>query len=379
LDVPLLDLHCQNAPLRNDLLDAIARVTDSQQFILGPAVAAFEADMARYLDVRHALGVSSGTDALLVAMMALGIGPGDEVVTSTFSFFATAGCIARLGATPVLVDIDPATFNLSAAATSRAVSARTKAIIPVHLYGQSADLDALLEIARPAGIAVIEDAAQAIGTRYQGRLVGGIGTVGCFSFFPTKNLGAFGDAGLVVTNDDALAQRMRMLRTHGAQPKYFHKYIGGNFRIDTLQAAVLQVKLPHLARWTDGRRRNAAIYRELFATHGLESVVTLPTERPGDFHIYNQFVIRARDRDGLQRHLKAARIGTEIYYPVPFHLQECFAYLGYQPRDFPLAEEAADHVLALPIYAELNRSQLEYVAESIASYYQETNGPTVAH
>jgi dTDP-4-amino-4,6-dideoxygalactose transaminase len=379
LDVPLLDLHCQNAPLRTDLLDAIARVTDSQQFILGPAVAALEADMARYLDVKHALGVSSGTDALLLALMALGIGPGDEVVTSTFSFFASAGCIARLGATPVLVDIDPETFNLSAEGTGRAVTARTKAIVPVHLYGQSADLDRILEIAQPAGIPVIEDAAQAIGTRYKGRLVGGIGTVGCFSFYPSKNLGAFGDAGLVVTNGDDLAQRMRLFRAHGAEAKYFHKYIGGNFRIDTVQAAVLHVKLPHLARWTEGRRQNAAIYRELFATRGLDGVVTLPTERPGDFHIYNQFVIRARNRDGLQRHLKAARVGTEIYYPVPFHLQECFAYLGYHRRDFPFAEEAADQVLALPIFAELSRAQLEHVVESIGRYYDETNGPPVAH
>ncbi len=379
MDVPLLNLHCQNAPLRTELLDAIARVADSQQFILGPAVAAFEADIARYLDVKHALGVSSGTDALLLALMALGIGPGDEVVTSTFSFFATAGCVARLGATPVLVDIDPATFNLSADATRRAVTARTKAIVPVHLYGQSADLDAVLEIAQPAGIAVIEDAAQAIGARYKGRLVGGIGTIGCFSFFPTKNLGAFGDAGLVVTNDDELAQRMRVYRVHGAEPKYFHKHIGGNFRIDTVQAAVLHVKLPHLARWTDGRRQNADIYRELFATRALDGVVTLPTERAGDFHIYNQFVIRARDRDRLQQHLKAAKIGTEIYYPVPFHLQECFAYLGYHPRDFPLAEQAADDVLALPIFAELSRAQLEYVVENIARYYEDTNGSKVAH
>jgi dTDP-4-amino-4,6-dideoxygalactose transaminase len=379
LDVPLLDLHCQNAPLRTELLDVIARVADSQQFILGPAVPAFEADMARYLEVKHAIGVSSGTDALLLALMALGIGPGDEVVTSTFSFFATAGCIARVGATPVLVDIDPATFNLSVDATRRAITRRTKAIVPVHLYGQSADLHAILEIAQSAGIVVIEDAAQAIGTRYSGRLVGGIGTVGCFSFFPTKNLGAFGDAGLVVTNDDDLARRMQVFRNHGAEPKYFHKYVGGNFRIDTIQAAVLQVKLPHLARWTEGRRRNAAIYRELFATRRLEQVVTLPTERAGDFHIYNQFVIRARERDRLQRHLKAARIGTEIYYPVPFHLQECFADLGHHRYDFPVAEEAATSVLALPIYAELSRAQLEYVVENIARFYEDTNEFTVAH
>jgi dTDP-4-amino-4,6-dideoxygalactose transaminase len=236
LHVPLLDLHSQNGPLRAQLLDAVARVADSQQFILGPAVGAFESEIARHLDVKHALGVSSGSDALLLAMMALGIGPGDEVVTSTFSFFATAGCVARLGAKPVLVDIDPVTFNMDPAATRRALSPRTKAVIPVHLYGQSADLDPILDMARAAGVAVIEDAAQAIGTRYQGRLVGALGAVGCFSFFPSKNLGAFGDAGLVVTNDDTLAQRLRIFRTHGADPKYFHKYIGGNFRIDTAPA-----------------------------------------------------------------------------------------------------------------------------------------------
>jgi dTDP-4-amino-4,6-dideoxygalactose transaminase len=369
LHVPLLDLHSQNGPLRGELLDAIARVTDSQQFILGPAVGVFESDIARYLDVKHAVGVSSGTDALLVAMMALGIGPGDEVVTSTFSFFATAGCVARLGAKPVLVDIDPVTFNMDPEATRRALGARTKAIIPVHLYGQSADLDPILDMARSAGVAVIEDAAQAIGTRYRGQLVGGLGTMGCFSFFPSKNLGAFGDAGLVVTNDETLAHRLRIFRTHGAEPKYFHQYIGGNFRIDTVQAAVLQVKLPHLAAWTDARRRHAAMYRSLFAARQLDNRVKLPVERAGDFHIYNQFVIRADDRDGLQRHLKSAGVGTEIYYPLPFHLQECFAYLDYKRGDFPRAEEAAASVLALPIYSEMTEQQLEYVVDSIARYY----------
>lgn len=366
----MLDLHCQNDPLRPELLDAIAKVTDSQQFILGPAVAAFEAQIARYLEVKHALGVSSGTDALLLAFMALGIGPGDEVVTSTFSFFATAGCVARLGATPVLVDIDPVTFNLDPEAVRRAITPRTKAIVPVHLYGQSADMDPLLKTARQAGVAIVEDAAQAIGTRYQGRLVGGMGAIGSFSFFPTKNLGAFGDAGLVVTNDDAQAHQLRILRTHGAEPKYFHKFVGGNFRIDTMQAAVLSVKLPHLAAWTEARRKNAASYRALLAVRRLEGHVTLPAEREGDFHIYNQFVIRVANRDGLQRHLKAAGIGTEIYYPVPFHLQECFSYLGYKRGDFPHAEAAATSVLALPIYSGLTENQLEYVADSITRFYE---------
>jgi dTDP-4-amino-4,6-dideoxygalactose transaminase len=370
LHVPLLDLQRQNAPLRSELLDAIARVSDSNQFILGPAVGAFEKDIAAYLGVKHALGVSSGTDALLLALMALDVRPGDEVVTSTFSFFATAGCVARLGATPVLVDIDPVTFNLDPEATERAISARTKAIVPVHLYGQSADLHPILATARRANVPVIEDAAQAIGTRYKGCRVGGLGTIGCFSFFPTKNLGAFGDAGLVVTQDDELAQRMRLLRTHGAERRYFHKYIGGNFRIDTLQAAVLQTKLPHLDAWTAGRRRNADCYRALFHARGLDDQVRLPLETEGNFHIYNQFVIRARDRDGLQRHLAAAGVGSAVYYPVPFHLQECFAYLGHRRGDFPHAEEAADTVLALPIYAELTPEQLDFVVDAIARFYQ---------
>jgi dTDP-4-amino-4,6-dideoxygalactose transaminase len=370
LRVPLLDLQGQNNPLRGELLAAITRVCDSQQFILGPAVAAFESAMAEYLQVKHAIGVSSGTDALLVALMALDIRPGDEVITSTFSFFATAGCVSRLGATPVLVDIDPDTFNLDPAAVKGAVTPRTKAIIPVHLYGQSADLDPILDTARAAGVPVIEDAAQAIGTRYQGRLVGSFGAIGCFSFFPTKNLGAFGDAGLVVTNDDALAHRLRLLRTHGAEPKYFHKVIGGNFRLDTLQAAVLHVKLPHLAQWTEARRRNAARYRDLFAARRVAEHVCVPRERAGDYHIYNQFVIRARDRGGLRRHLQAAGVGTEIYYPVPFHLQECFAQLGYTRGAFPHAEEAAGSVLALPVYAELTPSQIEYVVDCVAHYYE---------
>ncbi len=371
LHVPLLDLQGQNAPLRTELLDAIARVSDSNQFILGPAVGAFEADIAAYLDVKHALGVSSGTDALLLALMALDVGPGDEVITSTFSFFATAGCVARLGAKPVLVDIDPITFNLDPDSTARAITPRTKAIIPVHLYGLSAELDPILSAARRANVPVIEDAAQAIGARYQGRLVGGLGTIGCFSFFPTKNLGAFGDAGLVVSQDDDLAQRMRLLRTHGAERRYFHKVIGGNFRIDTLQAAVLQKKLPHLDRWTEGRRRNAACYRALVEARRLDDHIKLPAETEGSFHIYNQFVIRARDRDGLQRHLTSAGVGSAIYYPVPFHLQECFAYLGHRRGDFPHAEEAADSVLALPIYTELTPEQLEFVVDAIARYYQQ--------
>jgi dTDP-4-amino-4,6-dideoxygalactose transaminase len=368
--VPLLDLQAQYAPLRQPLLDALTRVADSQRFIMGPEVEAFEQEVAGVVDVRHAIGVSSGTDALVAALMALGIGPGDEVVTSTFSFFATAGSIARVGARPVLVDIDPDTFNIDVVAATRACTERTRALMPVHLFGQAADMSAVLALADEYHLKVIEDAAQAIGASDHGGKVGGLGQLGCFSFFPSKNLGAFGDAGLVTTNDDALAHQVRLLRNHGMEPKYFHRMIGGNFRIDAIQAAVLRVKLPHLAGWTNARRANAARYRALFADAGLASAIGLPSERADRFHIYNQFVVRVPDRDGLRRHLDAAGIGTEIYYPVPFHRQECFAHLGYRAQDFPHAEKAAAEVLALPIYPELTAEQQTYVVEQIAAYYQ---------
>lgn len=368
--VPLLDLQAQYAPIRQPLVDALVRVADSQRFIMGPEVEAFEREVAQVVDVTHAIGVSSGTDALVAALMALGIGPGDEVVTSTFSFFATAGSIARVGAKPVLVDIDPETFNLDVVAATRACTARTKALMPVHLFGQSADMSAVVALAYEYDLKIIEDAAQAIGATDHGGKVGGLGNLGCFSFFPSKNLGGFGDAGLVTTNDEALAHRVRLIRNHGMEPKYFHKLIGGNFRIDAIQAAVLRVKLPHLAGWTEGRRANAARYRQLFAEAGLAEIVRLPAERPDRYHIYNQFVIRVPDRDGLKRHLDAAGVGTEIYYPVPFHRQECFASLGYRPEDFPHAEQAAAEVLAIPIYAELTPAQQHYVVEQIAAYYR---------
>jgi dTDP-4-amino-4,6-dideoxygalactose transaminase len=370
MSIPLLDLKSQFAPIRGEVLSALARVCDSQQFILGAEVEAFEREMASMLEVRHAIGVSSGTDALLVAMMALGIGPGDEVITPTYSFFATAGCVARLGARPILVDSDPETFNLDPRATLEAVTARTKAIVPVHLFGQSAELDPIVAGARSRGIAVIEDAAQAIGTRYRDRLVGGIGDLGCFSFFPSKNLGAFGDAGLVTTQDDELARQVRLLRGHGMQPKYYHHVVGGNFRLDALQAAVLRVKAPHLAGWTEARRRNAARYRTLFDEAGLLETVVLPIERSGGYHIYNQFVIRVPDRDGLRGRLTAVGIGTEIYYPVPFHLQACFRDLGYREGDFPVAEAASRESLALPIYGELTEEQQRRVVDAIAEYYR---------
>jgi dTDP-4-amino-4,6-dideoxygalactose transaminase len=320
------------------------------------------------LDVRHAIGVSSGTDALLLALMALGIGPGDEVITSTYSFFATAGAIVRVGARPVLVDIDPATFNIDPAAARTAITPRSKAIIPVHLYGLSADLDPIVEAASQAGLAVIEDAAQAIGATYKGRQVGSIGQFGCFSFFPSKNLGAFGDAGLVTTNDDALARQARLLRTHGMEPKYYHHLVGANFRIDALQAAILRVKAPHLSAWTEARRINAGRYTRLFREAGLDDRLVLPSEPRDRRHIFNQYVVRVPDRDALQTHLSECGIGSEIYYPVPFHLQPCFSALGYAAGDFPAAERAARETLALPIYGELTLEQQQTVVAAIGDF-----------
>jgi dTDP-4-amino-4,6-dideoxygalactose transaminase len=363
--VKLLDLEAQYRPLRAEILAAITRVCDSQQFILGPEVEALERELAACTGAAHAVAVSSGTDALVTALMALGIGHGDEVVTSTFSFFATAGSIARVGATPVFVDIDPVTFNIDPAAVRRAITPRTRAIMPVHLYGLCADLDPIMEAANSKGIAVIEDAAQAIGATYKSRQAGTIGTTGCFSFFPSKNLGAFGDAGFMTTNDPALANEIRLLRNHGAEPKYFHKRIGGNFRLDALQAAVLRVKLPHLDEWTAMRQRNAARYAALFASAGLIDRITLPTIPAERRHIFNQYVIRVAERGHVRRVLDDRGIGTEIYYPVPFHLQECFSYLGHHRGDFPHAETAADSVLALPIYPELTMEQQSAVVAAL--------------
>jgi dTDP-4-amino-4,6-dideoxygalactose transaminase len=365
MKVPLLDLRAQFAPIREDVLAAIVRVCDDQRFIMGPEVDAFEREMAALIGARHAIGVSSGTDALLVALMALGIGAGDEVVTTTYSFFATAGCVVRVGARPVLVDIEPATFNLDVDAVKRALTSRTRAIMPVHLFGQSADMDEIMAVARAAGVPVIEDAAQAIGARYGDRGAGTIGTVGCFSFFPSKNLGAFGDAGLVTTEDDDLALRVRLLRTHGGEKQYYHRFVGGNFRLDAIQAAVLRVKAPHLASWTAARQRNAAAYRQLFQEAGLAGTVALPVEAPGRTHIYNQFVVRVPRRDHVKRALEAAGVGTAVYYPVPFHEQECFASLGYAHGEFPNAEAAAGGSLALPIYGELTGAQQAYVVDTI--------------
>jgi dTDP-4-amino-4,6-dideoxygalactose transaminase len=372
--VPLLDLKAQYRAIRDDVDAAVARVMESQYFILGPEVEAFEAEVAAYCGVAHAIGMSSGTDALLAALMALGAGPGDEVVTTTYSFFATAGVIARLGATPVFVDIDPATFNLDADAAAAAITERTIAVMPVHLYGRVADMTPLLDAARARGISVIEDAAQAIGaTDGDGRRAGAIGDMGCFSFFPSKNLGGFGDGGMTVTGDADRAAQLRSLRMHGMQPKYYHAVVGGNFRLDALQAAVLRVKLRHLDAWSAARRRNAARYRELFAAAGLLDRIVLPADVPG--HIYNQFVICVPERDALQTHLREHGIGTEVYYPLPLHLQECFALLGYRKGQLPHAEAAARETLALPIYPELTEEQLDAVVTGIRTFLDRRRPP----
>ena len=370
VSVPLLDLQAQYRPLRRDVLAAIERVCDSQRFILGAEVEALEAELARHLESRHAIAVSSGTDALLAVLMALGIGRGDEVVTTTYSFFATAGCIARLGATPVFVDILPDTYNIDPAAVRAALTPRTRAVVAVHLYGLCADMDALLENTAAGGIPVVEDAAQAIGASCRGRQAGTMGAAGCFSFFPSKNLGAFGDAGLVTTSDAALAAEVALLRNHGAEPKYLHKRIGGNFRLDALQAAVLRVKLPHLAGWTEGRRRNAARYDALFAASPAAELVSRPVEPVGYYHVYNQYVVRVPDRDRVRRELADHGIGTEVYYPVPFHLQECFAGLGYRAGAFPVSERAAAGSLALPIYPELEEEQQAAVVDAVVRAVQ---------
>ena len=363
--VPLLDLTIQYASIRDDIHAAIDRVCASQQFIGGPELEAFEQEVAATIGVPFAVGVSSGTDALLVSLIALGIGAGDEVVTPTFSFFATAGSVVRTGARPVFVDVDPATLTMRAEEVERVIGPRTKAIIPVHLYGLCADMAPLLALAADAGIAVIEDAAQALGATYHGRQAGALGTFGCFSFFPSKNLGAFGDAGLVTVHDEALAARIKRLRNHGAEQRYYHREIGGNFRLDALQAAVLRVKLPHLSGWNAAREANARTYKQLFDAAGLGKVV-LPVDAPGRRHIYHQFVIRVPERDRVRAHLAERGVGTDVYYPVPFHRQECFAGLTPPDRQFPEADRAAAEVLALPIFPELTHAQQTHVVDVIA-------------
>jgi len=357
-------LKAQYATIKDQVLAALSEVLDSQVCIGGPKVLELEQKIAAASDCRFGVGVSSGTDAILNCLMSLNIGPGDEVVTTPFTFFATVGCIARVGAKPVLIDIDPRTYNIDPNLIEAAVTKRTRAIMPVHLYGQMADMDPIMEVARRRKLAVIEDAAQSITSTYKGRKAGSIGTAGCFSFFPSKNLGGIGDGGMVVTNDETLFKRLMMMRNHGSEPKYYHKYVGGNFRLDPVQAAALLVKLPHLDDWSEARRRNAAYYNKRFAG----TAVQTPWISPDCKTIYNQYCIRVPRRDELVAHLKAAKIGCEIYYPVPAHMQECFAYLGYKRGDFPEAERAAGEILALPIYPELTRPMQDAVVETIIGF-----------
>ena len=348
----------------------VKEVLESQYFILGPKVKEFEEHCAKYCQSKYALGVSSGTDALLIALMAIDLQPGDEVITSTYSFFATAGCISRLNAIPVFVDIDPETYNIDPKAIEDKITDKTKAIIPVHLYGQMADMEAINEIACKHNLLVIEDAAQAIGSENENqKRAGSMGYMGCFSFFPSKNLGGFGDGGLVTTNDEKIYQKLTYLRNHGAYPKYFHKMIGGNFRLDALQAAVLDVKLKYLDEWTAGRQKNADYYDSGVIKRGLQNKIKFPKRVDGFRHIFNQYIIQVEKRDQLLEHLKKNNIGCEVYYPVTFNNQECFKYLGYGAGDFPIAEKAASETLAIPIYPELTEDQKDYILDKIQSFY----------
>ena len=393
--VPLLDLRPQYKLLKRELDQAMIKVAESQQFILGPEVEKLEHSFCQYLNAKYAIGVSSGTDALLIALMAIGIQPGDEVIVPTYSFFATAGVVSRLNAVPVFVDIDPVSFNIDPLEIRRSITKKTKAIIPVHLYGQSCAMDEIMAIAKEKKLKVIEDGAQAIGAQYRdGRFAGTIGDIGCFSFFPTKNLGCFGDGGVVVTNDEELAKKLKILRVHGAEPKYYHKLIGGNFRLDAMQAAVLNIKLPFLNKWSEKRKRNAESYNKNFIKarladapgrisfdHRNSVLLPKPVYKPEkeqraegvnvieNYHIFNQYIIRVAKRDELRKFLADNNIASEIYYPVPFHLQECFSKLGYKLGDFPFAEEAANSSIALPIYPELGKEQIEYVVSKIREFF----------
>jgi len=386
MHVPLLDLKAQYATIKDGIEQSIRDVCDSQYFVLGPNVAELERQIAEYSQAKFGIGMSSGTDALLVALMSLDVGPGDEVITTPYTFFGTAGVIARLGARPFFCDIDERTFNLAPSAVVDSINeqcdrvgndlinkqtrGRVKALMPVHLYGQMADMDALMDIAEQHGLRVIEDAAQAIGSELADRRrAGSLGDIGCFSFFPTKNLGAFGDGGLCVTNNAELAERLKVLRVHGGKPKYYHAEVGGNFRLDELQAAILLVKLKYLDQWTKARQNNAADYSRLIKLAGIEEFVTAPATESGYRHIFNQYVIRAERRDELRAHLAKQDIGTEIYYPLSLHEQVCFEYLDHRPEDFPNSSRAAAETLALPVYSELTAEQREYVVEQIAAFY----------
>ena len=382
ISVPLLDLKPQYQALKPELDAAVARVAESQYFILGPEVACFESGVATYCGVEHGIGVSSGTDALIVAMMALDIKPGDEVITSPYTFFGTVGSIVRLGATPVFVDIEPNSFNIDVSKIEAAITPCTRVIAPVHLFGQMAAMEPIMELAKKHNLVVIEDAAQAIGSRQKDQPACSFGDLGCLSFFPTKNLGGFGDGGMVVTSHEAHANRMQQLRNHGMEPKYFHSHVGGNFRLDALQAAILNVKLPHLNTWHEQRRTNAALYNKLFEANGLTRSVEaleagalnggilLPTELQDNYHIYNQFVIYAENRDALIAHLRAHNVGCEIYYPLSLHEQDCFKNLGYKKGDFPNAERAASMSVALPIFPDLTTEMIHRVVDVIADFFR---------
>ncbi|MDP3091952.1 MAG: DegT/DnrJ/EryC1/StrS family aminotransferase [Nitrospira sp.] len=370
MNVPLLDLKAQFQPLRAEIMSAVQTVCDEQGFILGPRVAAFEESLAKYVGARYAIGCASGSDALLLSLMAMGVGQGDEVITVPFTFFATAGAVSRLGAKPVFIDIQPDTFNLDPAQLERAVTSRTKAITPVHLFGQCADMPAINQIAKAKKLHVIEDACQAIGAGQGGTRAGVLGDTACFSFFPSKNLGGFGDGGMITTNDQGLADALAMLRVHGSRVRYLHEAVGINSRLDALQAVVLDIKLKYLDQWAEGRRRNAARYDQLFRAAGLLDRVTLPSTKAGNFHVYNQYTVRVSKRDELRAHLKEKGVGTEIYYPLPMHLQNCYQDLGYRKGAFPVSERAAEEVMSLPIYAELSDAQLTYVVEMVADFFK---------
>jgi dTDP-4-amino-4,6-dideoxygalactose transaminase len=371
MKVPLLDLKEQNQSLRGEVDEAIKKVLDSNGFILGAEVQALEKELADYCQTEYAIGCASGTDALLLALMAFDIGAGDEVITTPYSFFATVSAITRLGATPVFVDIDPQTYNLNVSQIEAKITEKTKAIQPVHLYGQCADMKALREISAKYDVPLVEDAAQAIGAEENGIRAGAMSEVGCFSFYPSKNLGGMGDGGFMTTNDEGLAKKLFALRVHGSEERYYHKWVGLNSRLDALQAAILRVKLPHLDSWSNKRKANADNYRKLFTDAGLTEQIVLPSERENVRHIYNQFVIRVPNRrDELKSFLAANEIGTDIYYPVSLHLQECFEYLGYKENDFPESEKASRETLAIPIYPELTGAQQEFVVEKIAEFFQ---------
>jgi len=380
--VPLLAIDRQNGPLREQFRLVIDQVCDSGRFVLGPDVAALESELAAALDVPHVIGCASGSDSLLLALMALGLEAGDEVILPSYTFFATASAVTRLGGIPVFADIDPVTYLIDPEDVARRIGPRTRAIMPVHLFGQTADMDALLPLAEAAGLPVIEDAAQSILSTWHGRCTGGIGDVGCFSFYPTKNLGGFGDGGFLTTTRADLADSLRKLRVHGMEPRYYHDVVGINSRLDSLQAAVLRIKLPHLDAWTTDRERNAARYADLFTRCGLTDVITLPQADARGRHVWNQYVIRVANgqRDALRAHLAAAKVGTEIYYPVPLHQQQCFAYLGWQTGDLPVTEQAALETLALPIFPELEPQEQLTVVGRIAEFFGRSPVPAdIAH